>query len=120
MKNFKIISIISATLLFIFTAVNVTYAGALRIHNKTRYTISKVYVNPYGRNYSSRKQNSHAIPSGKVFMLGNIPTSRSSRYWNLKIVLSNGRSYEWKKVDLYSHRRVVIHHNGSRLDASWD
>lgn len=120
MKNFKIISIFVLTLLFTFMAVGTAYAGELRIHNKTRYTISKIYVNPYGRNYSSRKQNSHTIPSGKIFMLGNIPTSRSNRYWNVKLVLSNGKSYEWKKVDLYTHRNLIVHYNGSKIYASWN
>lgn len=121
MKNFKIISIFALTLLFIFTLSNTVYAvGELRIHNRTRYDIVRVYVSPYGRNHYSRQQNSRYIPGGKNFRLGNMPISRGKRYWNIKIVLSNGKSYEWKKSDLYSKRDMTIYYKGSSLHSNWD
>lgn len=121
MKNFKVIPIFLMSLLLICVTFNVASAnGELRINNETRYTISKIYVCPYGRRYSSRPQNSHYIPSGRGHRLKDIPISRNSRYWNIKIVFSNGRSYEWKKENLYEHNEMTIYNHGSRVSADWD
>ncbi len=121
MKNFKIISMFVLALLMVCVTFNTASAsGELKIHNQTRYTISKIYVAPYGRNYSSRKQNSDYIPSGKGHKLKNIPISRSNRYWNIKVVFSNGKSYECKKADLYSRNELTLYSNGSRISAEWD
>ena len=120
MKSFKVIPVIALTLLFTLGAVGVVSARSdFQIHNDTRYNISRIYVCPYGRNYS-KQQNSHVIPSGKTFVLGNIPVSKSNRYWNIKIVLSNGKSREWKKENLYSHREMTIYYSGSRISADFD
>ena len=120
MKNFKVIPVLVLTLLFIFGAVGAVSAnGTLRIYNDTRYNISKVYVSPYGKSYSGQK-NSHVIPRGKTFTLGNVPISRSNRYWNIKIYLSNGKSREWKKQDLYSYREMTVTYSNSKLHADFD
>ena len=121
MKNFKVITVIALTLLYIFGTVSVVSAkSSFQIHNETRYRISRIYVYPYGRSGSSHQQNSHTIPSGKTFVLGNMPISSSNRYWNIKIVLSNGKSREWKKQNLYSHREMTIYDSGSKIFADFD
>ncbi|MBR5913753.1 MAG: hypothetical protein IKZ58_05285 [Selenomonadaceae bacterium] len=120
MKNFKVIPILALTFLFVCGVVSAVSAKSdFRIHNETRYTMTRIYVCPNGRSYSSQ-QNSHAIPSGKTFVLGNLPVSRSDKYWNIKIVLSNGKSYEWKKENLYSHDDMTIYFKGSRIYADWN
>ena len=120
MKKFKVIPVLALTLLFIFGAVGVVSArSSFQIHNDTRYTITKVYISPYGKSYSHH-QNSHVIQSGKTFVLGNIPISKNDRYWNIKIVLSNGKSREWKKENLYSHREMTITYSNSKLHADFD
>lgn len=119
MKFFKSFFMVGLSLLLIFGAFSTAFASEIRIYNDTRYNMSRVYVSPYNRSYS-HQQNSRAIPSGKTFVLGNIPISSSNRYWNIKIILSNGKSREWKKVNLYSHREMTIYYSGSRLSAEWD
>ena len=120
MKNFKVITVIALTLLCIFGTVNVVSAkGVFRINNETRYSMSRIYVCPYGESFS-HQQNSHVVPSGKTFTLGNMPISSSNRYWNIKIVLSNGKSREWKKQNLYSHREMTIYDSGSKIFADFD
>ncbi len=121
MKSFKVISMFVLTLLIICMTINTVFArGELTIHNQTRYAISKIYVAPYGRNYYSHRQNSNQIPSGKGYILGNIPISSSNKYWNIKIVFSNGKSYEWKKENLYSRNEMTLYSKGSRISVEWD
>lgn len=119
MKNFKIIPVCALTLLLVFGVVSVAFARDFRIRNETRYTMTRIYVCPYREGYSSQ-QNSHSIPSGKTFVLGHIPVSSSNRYWNIKIFLSNGKSYEWKRQNLYSKDEMTVYFRGSRLLADWD
>lgn len=120
MRNLKIVSVIVLTFLFICGTIGTVYARDLRIHNQTKYAIKRIYVYPYGRSYSSGQQNSHTIPSGKNFALGEIPISRNNRYWNIKLVFSNGKSFEWKKQNLYERNDMTVYSSGSRIYADWD
>ena len=121
MKSFKVISMFVLALLIMCVTFNTASASVgLKIHNQTRYTITKIYVTPYGRSYSSRQQNSHRIPSGKGFRLHDIPISKNNRYWNIKIAFSNGKSYEWKKENLYSRNEMTLYNNGSRISVEWN
>lgn len=121
MKAFKNIAATVLALLIICVTFNTASASVgLKIHNQTRYTITKIYVTPYGRSYPSRQQNSHQIPRGKGFRLHDIPISSSNKYWNIKVVFSNSKSYEWKKENLYSRNEMTLYNNGSRISAEWD
>jgi hypothetical protein len=73
------------------SALNLNFA----LKNNTGYTITELYISPHSQGLWGSNVLSTAINTGDVVPFG-APSGATSRYWDLKVVYSNGRSEEWQ------------------------
>jgi hypothetical protein len=73
------------------SAVNLNFA----LKNNTGYTITGLYLSPHSQALWGYNVLSTAIDNGGVVSF-RAPSGATSRYWDLKVVYSNGTSEEWQ------------------------
>jgi hypothetical protein len=73
------------------SAVNLNFT----LKNSTGSTITGVYISPHSQDRWGYNVLSTAIDDGDVVSF-RAPTGATSRYWDLKVIYSNGTSEEWQ------------------------
>lgn len=109
MKIAKVLRIFAFAAAFILIASSSAFANTFSFANRSGSTISEVYFRPSGNSGWGNNILGGYFYDGETT---SVSTYTNARYWDVYVVVSNGRTGSWVDLDLYTNQKVTITRNG--------
>ena len=117
MKNFKILKVIFATLIFSIALSGIAFAGRqdFTLVNQTGRDIVNLYITPTNTYcWNDDILGVDVLENGESVHI-TFSRKETDRYWSMMAIFSDGNDWVWEKIDLFATSQITLRFDGAAI-----
>ena len=117
MKNFKILRVFLATLIFSVALNGIAFAGRqdFTLVNQTGRDIINLYITPTNTYYwNDDILDVDILRNGDATHIV-FDRNETDRYWSMMAIFSDGNDWVWEKIDLFNTSQITLRFDGAAI-----